>query len=110
MTASEQLLDVLARAAKLPATVSLSLDGSEEMVRHLATLAGAQVWGILAIDDIASRTRIVWSVTVELDGLRVTAALQRAATDVEIDAVKSWQRTDMGNRTGFLRRLVGEVV
>lgn len=107
MTTSEQLLDVLQRAAKLPATVSLSLDGNEGMLRHLATLSGAQVWGIVGIDD-SGHGRVCWSVTAELDGLRVTAALQRAATDAEIDAVKTWQRTDMGNRTGFLRRLVGE--
>ena len=107
MTAGDQLLDVLSRAAKLPGTVSMNIDGNEDLLRHLSTLAGAAIWGIVAIDQLG-QGRVVWSVAVVLDGLRVNAVLQRAATDAELGAVDRWQKTDLGARAGFLRRLVGE--
>jgi hypothetical protein len=101
-TASQRVLEILTLASQVPDGVTMAFHGDERVVRHLAALPGADVWGIVTIQG--GTARVCWSVTAVIDHLRCTAAIARHATPTEIGAVESWQTTEMGARAGLLRR------
>lgn len=99
-----RLEQVCLLAAELPGSVSLQLSGDEDVVRALARYGNAQIYGMVSYEEDAE-PRAWWSVAVQLDRVRLTAAICRKATAAEIQAVTRWEATELG-KTGVLRKLV----
>jgi len=103
---SEQLMQVIELAATLPCDTQLALCGNEEMLLYLAALPHSKTLGIVA-REVGEPATVSWSVSAEVDRLRASAALVRAATAEELSAVLRWQYSEPGCWTGALRALVG---
>lgn len=102
------LVEILRLAGRAsPVALALYVYSDEALFRHLAALPGAEVWGIVALPAGSPTPTVCWSVSVALDGARVTSALTRPANAAEVAAVDRWLLQDSGARTGILRAIPG---
>jgi hypothetical protein len=115
--ASQLLLEIVSVVSRVPAqSRRVSFAGDEELLRSVAAVSSAKVYGIVSVrDDGESAPRVCWSAVAELDGVRVTVRVDRLATIREQQAVSHWNEhmpwdsdDRVVGRSGWLRHLVEE--